>query len=296
MGSFFRAKISILSFLILFLGVTINSAQKEKVEQLKIGNFALLSSQQPGPLIGFGQNMLDKGDLQLFSYIDYLNGKNKEFIGVVPTLLYGFTPYFSLFLQLPVAAKFQEDATLFRGIQEALIQFEYSFYSKETPTETNQISLVTNIALSPDPELKSIRRGLAITNLFVGFTASHMGTRWYPFASAGAIITTKDDNKTKYGNQFLYECGLSGNIWSAEDTYIFNWMLELDGFYQQRDKVCGVCDPNSGGNTILFGPSLWFSSPRFVAQAGISWFVYEKLFGKQNKSNYYICIDIGWKF
>lgn len=289
-------RIILLIFLMEIVGKTTIFGTSESIVPLKIGNFALPSSQQPGPLIGFGQNMLDKGDLQLFSYVDYLKGRNKEFTEIIPTILYGFTQDFSIYLQAPIAAKFKEDGTVFRGIQEILIQFEYSFYNRSTLTETNQISLVTNIALTPDSVTKNIRRGLATTNFFLGFTASHMGTSWYPFMSIGTILTTRDSDKTKYGNQLLYEFGLSRNIFYVEDKYIVNWMLELDGFYKQKDTVCGLIDPNSGSNTILFGPSMWFSSQRITAQAGISWVIFEKLSGVQNPNKYYIAIDIGWKF
>jgi hypothetical protein len=287
---------SLLIFLIMIFGASIIFGTDEKVEPLKIGNFALPSSQQPGPLIGFGQNMLDKGDFQFFNYVDFLKGRNKEFTEMIPTILYGFTQDFSMYLQAPIALKFQEDGTVFRGIQDILIQFEYSFYNKSTLTDTNQISLVTNITLTPDSVTKNIRRGLATTNFFLGFTASHMGTSWYPFMSLGTILATRDSDNTKYGNQLLYECGLSQNIFYVEDKYIINWMLELDGFYKQQDTVCGLIDPNSGSNTILFGPSLWFSSQRISAQAGISWVIFEKLLGVQNPNKYYIAIDIGWKF
>jgi hypothetical protein len=40
---------------------------KEKIEQMHVGNFALPTSQQPAPLIAFGQNILDKGELLLFN-------------------------------------------------------------------------------------------------------------------------------------------------------------------------------------------------------------------------------------
>jgi len=268
----------------------------QKVEQLKMGNFALPSSQQPGPLIGFGQNMLDKGELQFFNYFDYLRGCNKKFTELIPTLLYAFTDDFSLFLQMPIAAKFEEDRDIFRGIQEVIVQFEYSFYNKTRVTETNQISLVANIALTPDSPTKSIARGLATTNLFLGFTASHMGTSWYPFISLGGIFTVKDDDTTKHGNQALYQCGLSRNISYKEDRYILNWMIELDGIYKQKDKICGIIDENSGSNMILFGPSLWFSTQKFTLQAGLSGVIYEKLTGVQNKNKYYLAIDCGWKF
>ena len=48
------------------------------VEQLQIGNLALASSQQPGPLIGFGQNILGKKDLQFFCYVSDLVGCHKN--------------------------------------------------------------------------------------------------------------------------------------------------------------------------------------------------------------------------
>lgn len=268
----------------------------EDVQQLKLGNFALPSSQQPGPLVGFGQNMLDKGDLQLFNFIDYLHGCNKNFSQIIPTLLYGFTTDLSLYLQLPIATKFQENNDLYRGPSEALMQLEYSFFNRSTETTLNQISVVANVAFSFESGFKSIRKGQATTNLFLGFTASHMGTDWYPFASLGVIYAVPESKKTKYGNQVLYECGLSRNISYKEDGYIFNWMIELDGFYEQQDKECGACNPNSGSNTILFGPSLWFSTKHFSIQGGISGVIYEKLQGKQNRNKYYITVDIGWKF
>ncbi len=289
-------RITLRIFLIMTFGQSIIFGIEEKIEPLKIGNFALPSSQQPGPLIGFGQNMLDKGDLQFFNFVNFLKGENKAFTELIPTILYGFTENFSMYLQAPIAASFKEDGSVFRGLEELLIQFEYSFYNKSTLIDTNQISLVANITLTPDSVNKNIRRGLATTNFFLGFTASHMGTSWYPFMSIGTILTTRDSSSTKYGNQLLYECGVSRNIRYKEDHYIFNWMLELDGFYKQKDTVCCLIDPNSGSNTILFGPSLWFSTQRFSAQGGISWVIFEKLLGNQNPNKYYITVDVGWKF
>src|ERR1700722_1589145 len=35
--------------------------KKDDVEPIRAGNFSLRSSQQPGPLVGFGENIIDKG-------------------------------------------------------------------------------------------------------------------------------------------------------------------------------------------------------------------------------------------
>src|SRR3990167_5837852 len=97
MYSFLKKRDIFVILALFFLIAPLILSEEEKVEQFKIGNLALSSSQQPGPLIGFGQNMLDKGEFQLFSYVDYLKGHNKQFTEVVPTLLYGFTEDFHFF-------------------------------------------------------------------------------------------------------------------------------------------------------------------------------------------------------
>jgi len=39
-------------------------ANEKEIQHIKEGNFALPTSQQPSPLFSFGQNILDKGDIQ----------------------------------------------------------------------------------------------------------------------------------------------------------------------------------------------------------------------------------------
>lgn len=75
-----------------------------------------------------------------------------------------------------------------------------------------------------------------------------------------------------------------------------SWLIELDGIYQQRSTINGVLDKNTGGNTVLLGPSLWISTQHFIAQCGISCVVSEKLFGKQYPNDYAAALSISWKF
>ncbi|HSW75578.1 MAG TPA: hypothetical protein VLG50_00895 [Candidatus Saccharimonadales bacterium] len=271
--------------------------QEEKLEQLKIGNLALPTSQQPGPLLGFGQNIVDKHDLQVFAYVDYLNGTLKSFTEVWPTLLYGIKDYLSLFIQLPIAAQSRQNNRITHGLQDLLVQFEYALYEKNKETATNQITVVANMTFPTSCIAKQLPSAYGGSpSFFFGLTASHMGQYWYPFAATGVIITTPH-NHVKLGNQFLYEWGLSKNISYRADKWIFNWMLEMHGLYKQRTSVAGKINRNSGENEILFGPSLWFSTQNFIIQGGIAGSVYYKLFGNQkNKDKYYSAIDIGYKF
>lgn len=275
--------------------------EKPKIEQLKIGNLALPSSQEPGPLIGFGQNMLDQGNLQLFCYVDYLNGYNKNFTTIMPELLYGIRDNFSILIELPIAVSFDLNDETYQGLQDLLVQLEYAVFDQAKNDATNQITLVGNVSFptGAQPGIHQQNFGSAsfhAITFFLGTTISHMDEIWYPFISTGAQITTANNQQTKLGNQILYQAGLSRNIHAQADKYIFNVTIECDGRYKEKNKTNGVIDANSGGHQILLGPSLWFSTLHATFQAGISWVIYEVLNGTQNKNNYYISAVLGYKF
>lgn len=273
---------------------------EEKIEQVKVGNFALKPSQQAGPLISFGQNMVEKRDLQFFSFIDDFVGNNKKQVTIIPTILYGFQDNFSLYAQIPVIAKYREDSITFHGLQDILIQLEYAFYDHVSEETTSQMSIVVNTTLpTGDASFQSTHPrfygNYGSPTFFIGFTADHFTTRWYPFVSFGAKIATKNESITS-GDQFLYQWGLSRNIAAQADAYIFNVMVEFDGTYRKKDKINGMLDPNSGGNQILFGPSLWLSTPHFSFQIGLSGVIYQHLYGEQNKDTYFLSVNVGYKF
>ncbi len=280
-----------------------NRQKQDPVEQIKQGNFSLKASQQPGPLMSFGQNMVDKNDTQLFVIVDDLQGQNRQLVTVIPTVLHGLRDDFSLYIQLPIVAKFQENyGSIMRGVQDLLVQLEWAFYDKTTVDTTNQISLVGNMTVptgsSPELDFRVGPRlfgSYGTPTFFIGFTANYFTPEWYPFVSAGVKLMTPNDT-IQYGHQYLYQWGLSKNICYRADRYIFNIMIEFDGTYRQKNMVRGVINQNSGGNQILFGPSLWYSTPHWNIQAGCSWYVYQQLYGVQNKDNYIVSVDVGYKF
>jgi hypothetical protein len=269
-------------------------AELQKIEQIKIGNFALPASQQPGPLVSFGQNMLDQHDLQFFAFIDQISGDNKQFTRVIPTILYGIRDNFSLYIELPIV-KFQLNDKSSQGVQYVLTQLEYAFYNNVAQELTQQITAVLNMTFPISSHCQLPAIGFGAPSLFVGFTASRMSPSWYYFVSSGATIPAEHE-KTKFGNQYLYQAGVSKNIASTSEKLTLNLTLEFDGIYAERNMIAGIINRNSGGNTMTLGPSIWVSTPRWIFQGGIAWYVYQNLFGVQNKNNYYIAVDIGYKF
>src|SRR5260221_6694775 len=73
-------------------------ATSEKVTQVKLGNFALPGSQQPGPLFTLGQLLVDKHDLLGYAYFNTLKGENQRFTDAHLNLLYGMTDKCSVFI------------------------------------------------------------------------------------------------------------------------------------------------------------------------------------------------------
>src|SRR5690348_15771142 len=109
----------------------------------KIGNFALSASQQPGPFISFGENIIDRNEIQLFLFGNDLIGKEKHFIDAVPGILYGITDDFSVFFNVPIAVSYK-DGHHSSGFGDMFLQFEYAVYSDTHSCSSDQVTIVAN--------------------------------------------------------------------------------------------------------------------------------------------------------
>ncbi|HEX4069309.1 MAG TPA: hypothetical protein VHX42_04380 [Candidatus Babeliales bacterium] len=267
----------------------------EDRKQLKVGNFALPLSQQPAPLFSFGQNLVAQGDFLAFLYVAQLKGKQKSLVEAYPFFLYGITDKLSLVISVPIAAKFQEEQYTSHDFEDLIVELEGIIYLSETSTSVNMISLLGDIAFPTGSTSKTPATGLGSPHFFLGVTLSRTQLDWYYFTCWGGIMTTTHHH-SKIGNSLLYQFGVGRNIAYRSDRWLLNWMIELDGTYEQRDKICGVVDCNSGGNTLFLGPSIFFSTQRFEMDIGIQGVVAQHLFGVQSRDSYFAEAYFGWKF
>lgn len=224
--------------------------EKIGIEQVKKGHLGLPTAQQPGPLVSFGQNMEDENDLQYYNYISYLSGQDKEFLTILPSLLYGIEDNFTLFIQTPVAARYVINNHKASGLQDVLAQIEYAIYNKETAESTKQITIVGNTTFpTGNLDYEHIKgfgaHAYGTQTFFAGFTASYVNYDWYPFVSAGFRYVAQD-KCSKVGNQVLYQWGLCKNFGYTPNGYIASVMVEFDGTYIKKAKQAGTVDPNSG--------------------------------------------------
>lgn len=275
-------------------GATQQGAE-EAEKTLKEGNLAFPPSQQPTPLVSFGQNIINRKELQAEFQLNEFKGDRQYFINAIPILIYAFTDNFSLLLSAPIAVRYREGHHHSSGPQDTLIQFEYSFYTKAYRTFYDQATVVASVTIPTGSTKKTPATGIGSNSFFIGGTYSRMGINWFYFVSSGGLLTTSS-HRMRAGNQFLYQMGIGRRIYNSAE-WLFAWMIEFDGTYFWPDIIKGRRDPNSGGNIIYLTPSLWISSKDSVFfQFGIGVPIQQHLFGNQKKMDYQLIFQSGWLF
>lgn len=263
-------------------------------DQERRGNLALSTSQQPGPLFGFGQNIVDQYDLQLFTYGMFNHGNNVNIDDIVPTLLYGIRNDLSLFIYVPWS-KNQIDSRSSSGISDLLVQLEYALYEKEKETASDQITLVSNVTFPTGSFQKDPPTGLDKASLFFGYTASSLGVTWYSFQATGIIVPI-GNKELCIPPIILYQGGVCRNIGFKPDKWIASFVFEFFGTYQKKQAVPLRIHTIYEVNSFYIGSSLWYSTPHLIIQFGIAFPLKQDLSDITIPRNYLAQFDIGWKF
>ena len=257
------------------------------------GNFSLPISQQPGPLISFGQNIIQKNQLQVYLFPNYLSEPNQYYLTVAPALVYGLSDKASLFLTFPVAADYVFNTQHSSGYGDTGVQGEYAFYNHDTYQYSDQATIVGGITLPTGSPYKRPMVGLGSASYFIGGTYNHLTVDWMFFTSPGALLLKPAPN-LKFSTQYLYQAGIGRNIKSIPDKYIFFALLELDGQYSKNRIRFDAIDSNLSGNILLATPSLWISTKQFIAQLGIGFPVTKRWINPQNNIQYYASATLTW--
>lgn len=268
--------------------------KKEEEKPPRIGNFSLPTSQQPAALVGFGGNIIDKGEVQLYFFADGFFGKQKILSDLIPSVLFGITDTWSIYFNFPYAPVLKDGRKRSSGPEDFFIQLEYAFYNKSRALYQDQATVVANITAPTGSVKKNPPTGFGSPSLFLGGTFYRTYVHWFFFTADGAILTTAD-NRYKAGDQFLYQMGFGKNFDSPED-WIYAWMVEITGQYYQKNRVKGKLDPNTGGNIILATPSLWISNKNMLLQLGVSLPINQRLFGRQHKIDAGVNLNFAWSF
>lgn len=280
-------------FNILSFFFSINCIASTSDDPPHIGNFSLPYSQQPGPLVGFGENILAKNQTQLFMFADDFMAVNEHFIDVIPSVIYGLSDSASVFVNIPYAASYKQNNNYSTGFEDAFIQLEYAFYTKGASDHIDQATVVFNQTFPTGSTIKNPPTGFGVPSYFLGFTYNRTYIHWFAFTSYGADFTTTTHDGTKFGNSYLYQFGFGRDI-AESNKWLFAWMVEGDGTFTEQSKINGVINHSSGGNIVYMTPSIWISSEKLIFQFGAGYPITQHFFGIQNRDKALLVANLGW--
>lgn len=268
----------------------------DKEETVKIGNLSLRSSQQPGHLVGLGNNIIDKGDLVISLQADVFVGNNTYRSDISPTLLYGITDNFSIYMNIPVpySPGNKEGDEHSSGIEDMFLQFEYAFYERECKFFTEELTIIANVTFPTGSGLKFPPTGFQACSFLIGSAYDYLGVEWSFFGATAFVFPLKEDG-VRFGNQYIYQLGFARNICSPPG-WIYAWVMEFTGLYAWRNTFDNQVDPNSGGNVIWWTPSLWISSHHTIFQIGVGTPVVQHWFGDQEKEFLSFFVNFAYTF
>jgi len=263
------------------------------VQPPNVGLFSLPSSQAPGTFFSFGQNIIDKHQLQITLDPSYIKGDDQSFLLLTPSVLYGLSDSASLYFTVPYALDYRSGNQHAAGIADSNVQFEYAFYQASDAVKTETATVVTGITLPTGSFTKSPATGFGSPTYFLGGTYNRTYVDWLWFVSPGILMLSPHSN-IHYGSQYLYQFGTGHTILLIKDKYTFFGLLELDGLYSEKNKVLGQFDPDSGGNLLLLTPSVSLATEKFIVQLGLSLPVSQHLYGNQPSNKYFLAATLAW--
>lgn len=261
-------------------------------EPPKLGNFALPTSQQPGPLLSYGQTNIGKNQIQPFLLTSEYKGVNQSYFSASPAVLIGITDNLTALLGVPIAVNYAAYGAHSSGIQDSLAGVEYAFYNKNYTCFSDQATVFSYLSFPTGSAQKNPITGYGSPSIYLGGTISRTFVDWYLFQSDSVFLTSMK-NGTKFGNQYFYQFGLSRVIASTKD-WIFSCLLEINGNFLEKDRREGFINPDSGGNIVYVTPSLWFSNQKFIFQLGIGAPFIQKLNGDQSRTQYLVAGNVSY--
>lgn len=258
-----------------------NNFDKSSEEPPKKGNFSLPVSQQPGPFISFGQNIIEKGQTQIFIFGDRFIGRKNYLTDIFPGILYGISDDWSIYFNAPFSPGNREEFYRSSGLEDIYLQLEYVFYSAQNSYSTDQATVVGSTIFPTGSAFRTPPTGFGSNSFFIGGTYNHTTVDWLTYTSHGVTLTTSN-HQTKFGNQFYYQFGFGRNI-ATPQGWIFLGLIEINGLLAGKNKIKNSFDPNSGGNNIFLNPSIWISSEKMILQFGVGFPLVQALRGDQPK-------------
>ena len=224
-----------------------------------------------------GRSASEIGKIQVEQSIEYFKSKKNYSLLYELDISYGFNEKLGIELTIPIFIKRKSGPFSSWGLSNIIIQLEWTPFQREA----DQLLIMFGPVLpsGSKDKIPPIESG-SIGAIFQ-LNAIHADEHWYAQTDWGAIINSQRGKNTKLGNLYFYT--LSGgrrfkiNSCSLSTYYL---ILEMSGFYFERDKLEGRIIEESGATLIMLGPLIAWSRENLLAQVLLQWPIGQHLFGQ----------------
>lgn len=233
--------------------------------------------------------------------------RDRQDVNIPLTIMYGVSERLAFSLTIPYLEqelKSTESGSRRKrgdsGIGDITLLNKYRIYTKDYPGKTSRLSILGGIELSAGEDDEEDGLGRLPPDLQLGsgsfdpvigaaYTQQALNTEFdidftYKFNTEGA-------NDFESGDLLKYNLAYQHRIWPfelpEEGVYSqLNFVLELNGQYQEKNKSSGMRVIDSGGHIIFLSPGIQFVMERFVLESSIQLPIIQDLNGSQLETDY----------
>ena len=219
--------------------------------------------------------------------------REKKGLKVITEIIYGLREDLALTIEIPYLSLETEETSggqrikkSSSGIGDIVLRSKYSLFERDMPGASIGISSILGIKLPTGNDDKDPALGTGSVDVFGGVTSGYESRRWYAFGDLRYRLNSSANNIRK-GNVLNYNVVFGVRPWLTEyEQPDLVLIVEFNGENEQKDKVGGANDPNTGGNTISVSPGILLSYRNVMLKVGVKLPISQELNGIQLGQDY----------
>lgn len=191
--------------------------------------------------------------------------------------LFGVLPWVTKSLEMDVADNRIERDN--QGLGDVQTFARYTFWQDDVPGRTFRMSAFGGLTLptGKDDESDSfgklppnLQDGSGAWNAFGGVVATWQSMN-YEFDGAISYRENREANDFAFGDETRLDLSFQRWYWPSEDKrdagFLFG--VELNYLHQDRNRMNGQNDANSGGDTLWLSPTAQYVTRRYILEAAL---------------------------
>lgn len=241
-------------------------------------------------------------------------GRELKVLGGLTAFGYGLSSDWTLFaavpyldreleITLPDGRRIQRDSA---GIGDVRLFARYTLFRDDASGRTFRVSPFAGIQLSSGENRRSdrfgrlpapLQPGSGAVSPFAGLVATWQQLDYEMDVSAGYQANTEADG-FEFGDEARLDASFQYRLWPRRlgrglPGFLYG-TLESNLVHQDRNRIAGVADADSGGTTWLIAPGLQYATRRWVLEAVVQLPLAQNLHGAALKQDY--IVRAGFRF